>query len=138
MAGAVKANQSKVVEVGDQNFENEVIKSKVPVVIDVWAPWCPPCRAYSPIFEETSKDYDPNDVKFVRINIDQNPKIEKVLTAMYIPATFLVSEGNVQTVKFGFMPKEKLKDWIKESRASPDKTSDLYQLWELFRKNQPD
>ena len=63
-----------IVDVTDQNFEGEVLKSGTPVVVDVWATWCGPCRLYSPVIEEVSKDYE-GKVKFVKVDADENQKV---------------------------------------------------------------
>ena len=62
-----------ITDVNEANFEKQVLKSGVPVVVDIWAEWCGPCRLYAPIIEEVSKDYD-GKVKFFKMNADENQK----------------------------------------------------------------
>ena len=64
-------NMSKVIEVTDQTFEQEVLDSDVPVELDFWAPWCGPCLMVSPIYDKLAKEYE--NFKFCKINIDENP-----------------------------------------------------------------
>jgi len=63
-----------VKDVNEKEFEEEVLKSNVPVLVDVWATWCGPCRMYSPIVEEVSNDYD-GKIKFVKVDADENENI---------------------------------------------------------------
>src|SRR3984957_20963254 len=64
---------ANTVEITDTNFESEVLKSEVPVLIDFWAPWCGPCKAIAPSIDELATEYD-GKVKFVKINVDENPQ----------------------------------------------------------------
>lgn len=98
-------------DVSEANFENEVMKSKTPVVVDIWAPWCGPCRMYSPIVDETSKDYE-GKVKFVKLNADENGKIAAKYNVMSIPTTLLIKGGKVAAMQVGAVPRETLKRWI--------------------------
>ncbi|MCK4580872.1 MAG: thiol reductase thioredoxin, partial [Dehalococcoidia bacterium] len=64
---------SKVIEVTDRNFEEEVLRSDTPTEVDFWAPWCGPCRMVSPIYDKVSEEYD-GRFKFCKINVDENPQ----------------------------------------------------------------
>ncbi|MEM3638727.1 MAG: thioredoxin, partial [Candidatus Micrarchaeaceae archaeon] len=77
-----------MIEVNSENFEKEVLKSSLPVVIDFWAEWCGPCRFYSPIIEEVSKEYA-GKVKFCSLNTDESPEIAERYGVMSIPTTML-------------------------------------------------
>ncbi|MGC8651733.1 MAG: thioredoxin [Candidatus Micrarchaeia archaeon] len=100
-----------VIDVDEKSFEKEVLKSEVPVVVDVWAEWCGPCRFFSPIIDETSKDYD-NKVKFVKLNADYNASIAAKYNIMAIPTTLLIKNGALKAMNVGAVPKETLKRWI--------------------------
>lgn len=103
-----------VVDVKDSNFDSEVLKSDKPVLVDIWAEWCGPCRMYSPIIDELSKDYT-NKVKFVKVNADDNQKIAEKYGVMSIPTTLLIIKGNLKASMVGAVPKETLKKWIESN-----------------------
>ncbi len=100
-----------VKDVTEKDFEEEVLKSSVPVIVDVWAPWCGPCRIYSPIVDEASKDYE-GKIKFVKIDADENENIAAKYGIMSIPTTLLVVNGKLKAQNVGAVPKEVLKKWI--------------------------
>jgi thioredoxin 1 len=100
-----------VIDVVDATFESEVLNSKIPVIVDIWAPWCGPCRMYSPIIDETSKEYE-GKVKFVKINADENEKTVMKFNVSSIPTTLLVQNGQLKAMNVGAVPKETLKKWI--------------------------
>ncbi|MDE1856740.1 MAG: thioredoxin [Candidatus Micrarchaeota archaeon] len=100
-----------VTDVNEADFEKEVLGSKVPVVIDLWAEWCGPCRVYSPIVDEVAKGYD-GKVKFVKVNVDDNEKLAVKYNVMSIPTTLLIVGGKVKAINVGAVPKETLKGWI--------------------------
>ncbi len=103
-----------ITNVTDANFEAEVLKSKIPVVVDVWAPWCGPCRAYGPIVEEVEKEYA-GKVKFVKLDADENDKTTQKYEIMSIPTTMLVEKGQIKAVNVGAMQKEALKKWLQSN-----------------------
>ncbi|MCL5434075.1 MAG: thioredoxin [Candidatus Marsarchaeota archaeon] len=100
-----------VKDIDQSVFDDEVLKSNIPVVIDLWAEWCGPCRIYSPIFEELSKNYE-EKIKFVRLNVDDNPIIAEKYNIMSIPTTLLIIDGKVKAMQVGAMPKDMVKKWI--------------------------
>ncbi len=100
-----------VSDVNESNFDAEVLKSKTPVVVDIWATWCGPCRMYSPIVEEVSKDYS-GKIKFVKVDADENQNIAQKYNIMSIPTTLLMKDGKVKAMQVGAVPKEALKKWI--------------------------
>ncbi len=107
-------DQMAVSEIKEADFENEVVKSKVPVVIDVWATWCGPCRMYSPIIDEASKDFD-GKIKFVKIDADENQGIVNKYNIQSIPTTLLIKDGKLKAMQVGAVPKETLKKWIEKN-----------------------
>jgi thioredoxin 1 len=89
----------------DANFEQEVLKSEVPVVVDIWAEWCGPCRAMSPMIEEIAAEIPETKVKIGKMNADQNSMIPEKYEVASIP-TFLVFKGGQLVDRFmGSMPK---------------------------------
>jgi len=87
------------------------LKSKVPVLVDVWATWCGPCRMYSPIVDEVSEEYK-DKLKFVKVDADENESIAVRYGIMSIPTTLLIENGKVKAQSVGAVPKEVLKKWI--------------------------
>ena len=99
------------VEVTDSSFDAEVRGAALPVVVDFWAEWCGPCRQIGPALEELSEEYD-GRVKFVKVDIDQNPESPSQLGVRGIPALFLFRDGNVVSNLTGAKPKAALANWI--------------------------
>jgi thioredoxin 1 len=92
----------------DQNFEADVLKSDVPVLVDFWAPWCGPCQAMGPIIEELAKDFE-GKAKVGKLNVDENSKIAGDFSIMSIPALKIFKSGKVVKEFMGMQAKETLK-----------------------------
>jgi thioredoxin 1 len=107
MAGAVK-------EISDSDFQNEVLKSALPTLIDFWAPWCGPCRAIAPVVEELANAYD-GKVKFVKMNVDDNQNTPSQYGVRGIPTLLLFKGGQVVNQIVGAVPKPQLEKAIKEA-----------------------
>ena len=80
------------IEANDQNFSEIVEKSDVPVIVDFWAPWCAPCRMLAPTFEKLSDEYE-GKVKFVKVNVDENPTTAIKYMVQWIPTVMIFKEG---------------------------------------------
>lgn len=100
-----------VTHITPENFENEVVKSDIPVLIDFWAPWCGPCKMMGPVFEELSSDYE-GKVKFVKINTEDHPELASPFGIQGIPTLILSKDGKEANRLVGFLPKELLKQKI--------------------------
>ena len=98
---------ANVTVVGDDTFEQEVLKSATPVLIDFWAPWCAPCRAIAPIVEELSQVYA-GRLKVVKMNVDDNPKTPSRYGVRGIPNLILFQGGEVKDQIVGAVPKAQL------------------------------
>ncbi len=103
-----------VIEVNEENFEKEVLQSQTPVIVDVWAEWCGPCRMYSPVVDEISKEYE-GKIKFVKLNADEAQRIDAQYGIMSIPTTLLIINGKLKAQTVGAIPKSMLKKWIDEN-----------------------
>ncbi len=103
-----------VTNVDDKSFDSEVLKSDKPVIVDIWAEWCGPCRMYGPIIEEVSKDYE-GKIKFVKVDADSNPNVTGKFGVMSIPTTLLILKGKLKASSVGAVPKDVLKKWIDEN-----------------------
>jgi thioredoxin 1 len=102
---------SEMVEINEANFENEVIKSDIPVMIDFWAAWCGPCHMIAPFVEEASKTYD-GKIKVGKLDVDSNHKIASEFAIMSIPAVLFFKNGQVVDQVIGAVPKKALFDRI--------------------------
>tara|TARA_B100002051_G_C16724805_1_gene634671 strand:- start:1563 stop:1883 length:321 start_codon:yes stop_codon:yes gene_type:complete len=100
--------------VTDATFDEQVIRSSVPVVIDFWAEWCGPCKQIGPTLEELSEEYG-EKIKIAKINVDENPDSPSKLGVRGIPALFIFKNGEMVSSKIGVAPKTDLKNWIDES-----------------------
>jgi thioredoxin 1 len=95
---------SNVAEVSDGSFDEEVLKSAVPVLIDFWAPWCGPCKAISPVVEELAGEYK-GRIKVVKMNVDDNPQTPSRYGVRGIPNLILFKGGQVADQNVGAVPK---------------------------------
>ena len=100
-----------VLHVTKENFEQEVLKSDKPVLLDFWASWCGPCRMLAPILDELAAENP--DVKVVKINTDEQPELATQFNVMSIPALFVMKGGEVTNRAVGVQPKENLLAMLK-------------------------
>ena len=96
-----------VIDISDKDFEQKVIKSGVPVLLDFWAPWCVPCKMVAPIVEKLSDKYD-GQLKFYKINIDENPRTPARYRVMSIPSLMLFKNGEAVDTVVGAVPERSL------------------------------
>ena len=92
----------------DENFEQEVLQSNVPVLIDFWAPWCGPCRMQGPIVEELARDYAAKPVKIGKLNVDEAPQTAMRYRVMSIPTIAIFKAGQIAASYIGVQDKETL------------------------------
>jgi len=92
----------------DQNFEQEVLNSQKPVLVDFWAPWCGPCQMMGPIIEELAEELE-GQVVVGKLNVDENPQMAQKYGIMGIPTLLVFKNGQVVEQFVGVQPKEVLK-----------------------------
>jgi len=100
-----------IVQGTDGGFEQEVLKSDLPVLVDFWAPWCGPCLMIAPIVEEIAKA-NQGKLKVVKINVDENGKTPVTYGVMSIPTLMVFKGGELKEISVGVVPKAKLAELI--------------------------
>ena len=101
-------------KVSDSSFEQDVLKSEGPVVVDFWAEWCGPCKMIAPALEEIALSLGAK-AKIVKINIDENPGTPSKYGVRGIPTLMIFKDGKVAATKVGAAPKNSLQSWIEQS-----------------------
>jgi len=100
--------------INDGNFNEEVLKSDLPVLLDFWAPWCGPCLSIAPAVEELAKEYS-GRIKVGKMNVDENPQTPSAYGIRGIPTLILFKGGKAVNQVVGAVPKSQLKALIEES-----------------------
>ena len=100
-----------IINISDDNFDVEVIKAPVPVIVDFWAEWCGPCKSIAPIIEELASDYK-DKIKICKLNIDENPDTPTKFSVRGIPTLLLFKNGAMVSQKVGAAAKSQLSAWI--------------------------
>ena len=103
-----------VKEITSANFNQEVLESDLPVLIDFWAEWCGPCKAIGPALEEISEAMG-DKVTIAKLNIDENPSTPQTYNVRGIPTLLIFKNGEVAAEKIGAMPKSALEQWVTEN-----------------------
>ena len=94
-------------QINDSAFDESVLKSDLPVLVDFWAPWCGPCRAVGPIVDEISKEYA-DRLRVFKMNVDENPATPAKYGIRAIPTLIIFKNGQVAAQHTGSMPKEEI------------------------------
>ena len=104
---------SNVGEVTDANFEEQVLKANLPVLVDFWAPWCGPCRAVAPVVEEIANEYT-GKLKVLKLNTDENPKTAQSYRISGIPSLMVFKNGQPVEQVVGAVPKATLSSAVEK------------------------
>jgi thioredoxin 1 len=105
-----------VLEITDGNFESQILKSSTPALVDLWAPWCGPCRMIGPVVEELAGAYH-GKVAFGKLNVDDHPQLAAQYQVMNIPTLLLFKGGKEVDRMVGVQPKEELIRRIEKTLA---------------------
>lgn len=95
------------VVVTKENFEEEVIKSDIPVLVDFWATWCGPCRMLGPVLEDIAREYD-GVYKIAKVNVDEEEELASEYMVMSVPALMVFKNGELGKMSVGYQPKESI------------------------------
>jgi len=104
----------KIVHVSDDDFEAEVLQSRIPVLVDYWAEWCGPCKVIGPILDEIAEEYA-GKLKVAKLNIDDNPTTPPRYGIRGIPTLMLFKNGEVEATKVGALSKSQLTAFLDQN-----------------------
>ncbi|MET0768015.1 MAG: thioredoxin [Aeromicrobium sp.] len=107
-----------VVDATDAEFHAVADESKLPVLIDVWAPWCGPCRMVSPALEKLAGELA-GKLKLVKVDADDNPEVSRRFEVQAIPTLVLLHHGEVVDTQIGALPEHQLRSWLESSLPEP-------------------
>ena len=102
---------ANIVAVTDDSFEEDVLKSETPVLVDYWAEWCGPCKMIAPLIDEISQDYS-DKIRIAKLNVDENPATPQKHNIRGIPTLMIFKDGEVAATKVGAVSKSQLTDFI--------------------------
>ena len=94
-------------KITSENFDSEVPNSEIPVILDLWASWCGPCRMLAPIISEIADEYA-GKVKVGKVNVDEEPELAAAFRVMSIPMVVLIKDGKVASTSVGYKTKDEL------------------------------
>jgi thioredoxin 2 len=103
-----------IVDAGDDSFAERVEQARMPVLVDLWAPWCGPCRAVSPALENLARDRA-GRIKLVKVNVDESPAIAARFGVQGIPTLLVLDKGTVVTRQMGAAPEAALRQWLDQA-----------------------
>jgi len=104
----------KPIDLNGERFKRHIARNDIPVVVDFWAPWCGPCRAMVPLFEQTAQELEPA-ARFVKVNVDADPRLASEFGIQGIPALFVFKDGQIASRQAGMMDPNSLRRWIAEA-----------------------
>jgi putative thioredoxin len=118
-----------MLDVTDATFEDAVVKRshEVPVVVDLWAPWCGPCRTLGPILEQVVAETG-GKVELVKVNVDENPSVSAAFRVQSIPAVFAVVDGRAVDSFIGALPEHQVREWVERLAPAESEVDRLVAL----------
>lgn len=116
--GACQADLPWIVDATTAEFSSVVERSSLPVLVDLWAPWCAPCRAVAPVLEQLARDR-PGALRIVKVNVDEEPDVSQQLGVQGIPTMVLFSGGREVGRRVGALPAHEIRAWIDGATAEP-------------------
>jgi thioredoxin 2 len=106
-----------ITDAGDDTFAEVAEAASVPVVVDLWAPWCGPCRMVSPALAQVAADLA-GQVKLVKVNVDDSPKLQQRFSVQAIPTLLVLRDGQVIASRAGVVPAAAIRTWVEQAIAS--------------------
>ncbi|MCG8464095.1 MAG: thioredoxin [Xanthomonadales bacterium] len=106
--------KASIHNIGDDNFETEVLESPYTILVDFWAEWCAPCKMIEPQLQELANEYEAH-LRIMKVNIDHHPDIAQQFNIQGIPCLLLFQDGQVQGTRLGALNKAQLKAFIEET-----------------------
>ena len=103
-----------IIETSDENFQNDVLDSEIPVLLDFWAEWCGPCKMIAPLLDQISEEYR-DRVLVAKINIDDNQSTPQTYAVRSIPTLMLFKGGNVEAQRMGALSKSQLTEFLESN-----------------------
>jgi thioredoxin 2 len=108
-----------IVDAADASFVEVADGATLPVIVDLWAPWCGPCRMVSPVLAELARDFA-GQVKLVKVNVDDNPVISQRFGVQAVPTLLVLNHGRVIAQQAGAAPTQILRRWVNDALARVD------------------
>ena len=106
-----------IVDAADDTFAEVAERASVPVVVDLWAPWCGPCRMVSPALAQVAMDMA-GRLKLVKVNVDDSPRLQRRFGVQSIPTLLVMREGKVTSRQVGAAPAATLRSWVEQALAA--------------------
>jgi thioredoxin 2 len=103
-----------IVDASDDTFAEVAEAASIPVIVDMWAPWCGPCRMVSPALAQVATDMA-GRVKLVKVNVDESPKLQERFTVQAIPTLMVLRHGQVVARRAGAVPAAQIRTWVEET-----------------------